>query len=276
MSATDTPKTDDLLLKNQQRINSMRLKSLYSPRGVFKGTREEWLEIVGDILGGWIDEVMNTKDNYGKVGRIANTPMAFKHFLSNAYGAKPNSYTYKAQTIRFSCSLLGSGMTEGNALAHVQYKSSTGNSYDEIRMGVQLGGRKLKLDSCRVADIVLHEIIHTLCPRAGHRGEFRAIALRMGLVGKMTATTAGEDLALRIKEEIVDVIGKYPHQAVHLVPRGKRGKGSRSIKCQCVNVDCLFVMRTTQKWISRAICGLNCPICDNEMIHQGQTKGEEE
>ena len=276
MSTTDTPKTATLLLANQQRINAMRLKSLYSPRGVFKGTREEWLEIVGDILGGWIDEVMNTKDNYGKIGRIANTPMSFKHYLSNAYGAKPNSYTYKAQTIRYSCSLLGSGMTEGNALAHVQFKHSTGNNYDEIRMGVQLGGRKLKLDSCRVADIVLHEIIHTLCPRAGHRGEFRAIALRMGLAGKMTATYASEDLAKRIKTEIVDIIGKYPHQAVHLVPRGKRGKGSRSIKCQCVNVDCLFVMRTTQKWISLATAGLHCPICTTEMIHQGQTKGEEE
>ena len=276
MSTTTQPKTDDLLLENQQRINAMRLKSLYSPRGVFKGTREEWLEIVGDILGGWIDEVMNTKDNYGKIGRIANTPMSFKQYLSNAYGAKANSYTYKAQTIRYSCSLLGSGMTEGNALAHVQFKHSTGNNYDEIRMGVQLGGRKLKLDSCRVADIVLHEIIHTLCPRAGHRGEFRAIALRMGLAGKMTATYASEDLAKRIKVEIIDIIGKYPHQAVHLVPRGKRGKGSRSIKCQCVNVECLFVMRTTQKWISLATDGLHCPICTTDMIHQGQTKGEEE
>lgn len=276
MSTTTQPKTATLLLENQQRINSMRLKSLYSPRGVFKGTREEWLEIVGDILGGWIDEVMNTKDNYGKVGRIVETPMAFKQYLSNLYGAKANSYTYKAQTIRYSCSLLGSGMTQGNALAHVQFKSSTGNSYDEIRMGVQLGGRKLKLDSCRVADIVLHEIIHTLCPRAGHRGEFRIIARTMGLEGKMTATIAGEDLAKRIKEEIVDVIGKYPHQAVHLIPRGQRGKGSRSIKCQCLNPDCLFTMRTTQKWITIAEGSLVCPICRFPMTHQGQTRGEEE
>jgi len=258
MSTTTATKTDALLLENQ------RYENLYSPRGVFKGTREEWLEVAGNILGARIDEQMNMKFNFGRQGRLNNSSnqlMTLKGYLSSRYGFKPASYTYKAQTIRYSCSLLGAGMTQSNALAHVQFKHTTGNNYDEIRMGVQVGGRKLKLDSSRVADILLHEIIHTLCPHAGHRGAFRYIATHMGLEGKMTATIASEDLAKWIKTSIVDVVGKYPHKAVHLTPRGKRGKGSRSIKCQCANEECLFTMRTTRKWIEKASFVLGCPIC---------------
>ena len=140
-------------------------------------------------------------------------------------------------------------MTQSGELAHVHFKHATGNNYDEIRMGVQVGGRRLKLDSARVADILLHEIIHTLCPQAGHRGAFRYIAQHMGLEGKMTATVAGDDLAL--------------------IPRGKRGKGSRSIKCQCTNLECLFTMRTTRKWIERAGFVLSCPICETVMQIEG-------
>jgi len=237
---------------------------LYSPRGVFKGTREEWLEAVGDILGAKIDEEMNTKFSLETLGRLNTSSAGFrtlKHYLSTRYGFKPSSYTYKAQSIRYSCSLLSAGMTQSGALAHVHLKAATGNNYDEIRMGVQVGGRRLKVDSSRVADILLHEIIHTLCPNAGHRGAFRYIAQHMGLEGKMTATTAGDDLAKWIKTDIVDVVGKYPHKAVTLIPRGQRGKGSRSIKCQCVNLDCLFTMRTTRKWIEISNFLLCCPIC---------------
>jgi hypothetical protein len=255
-------------------------KLLYSPRGVFKGTREEWLEAAGDILGAKIDEQMNAKFDFGPQRRLntSSNQMTLKGYLSSRYGFKPSSYTYKAQTIRYSCSLLGAGMTQSGALAHVHFKRSTGNNYDEIRMGVQVGGRRLKLDSARVADILLHEIIHTLCPHAGHRGPFRYIATHMGLKGKMTATVAGEDLAKWIKTNIVDVVGKYPHKAVRLKRRGQRGKGSRSIKCQCANEDCLFTMRTTRMWIERASFVLGCPICSAApMIIQGiPTGGEEE
>ena len=177
-----------------------------------------------------------------------------------------------------SAGITGSSSSSKEA-AHIHFKHATGNTYDEIRISVELGGRKLKADSCQVADILLHEIIHSLCPFAGHRGPFKHIAQTMGLTGKMTATVATEELTLRIKENIVDVFGKYPHAKVYLVPRGQRGKGSRSIKCQCSNPACLFTMRTTQKWIVAADNCLTCPICAvPNMIIEGQEVigGEEE
>mgnify|MGYP003636127368 FL=1 len=227
------------------------------------------------MLGSWIDEEMNAHHEVSNIGGKSRV-MSFKQALSYRYGFKASSYTFKAQKIRYSCSLQDTGMVASGALAHVHFKHATGNNFDEIRMGVHVGGRKLKADSMRVADILLHEIIHTLCPHAGHKGAFRAIALKMGLTGKMTATVATEDLSNRIKAEIVDIVGKYPHAAVQLVPRGQRGKGSRSIKCQCHNADCLFTMRTTRKWIIKAGFNLACPICHtDEMIIEGNT-GEEE
>jgi len=278
----DTNTTTKALLSENRRF-----EALYSPKGVFKGTREEWLEVTGNILGSWIDEQMNHVFEVGSLGRLntSKTTMQLKQFLAHRYGFKPASYTFKAQSIRYSCSLMGQGMSASSEAAHIHFKHATGNNYDEIRMSVALGGRKLKLDSCRVADTLLHEIIHSLCPHAGHRGPFRYIALHMGLKGKMTATFAGEVLQKQIKEHIIDLIGKYPHKAVQLTPRGQRGKGSRSIKCQCINPSCMFTMRTTQKWINIAEResnepdfknGLSCPICSTPMIHEGTTKGEEE
>jgi len=270
-----TTHTEKLLAANR------RFEPLYSPKGVFKGTREEWLEVSGNIMGSWIDEDMNAPIIVGRQGRLnkSNDTMLLKNYLSSRYGFKPSSYTFKAQKIRYSCSLQDTGMVASSSLAHVHLKASTGNNYDEIRMGVHVGGRKLKNDSIRVCDILLHEIIHTLCPQAGHRGAFRYIATFMGLEGKMTATSASDDLAKRIKNEVIDVIGKYPHMAIQLTPRGKRGKGSRSIKCQCRNPHCLFVMRTTKKWLEMATYDLMCPIChDGPMIIEGYTapEGDEE
>lgn len=252
-----------------------RLTDLYSPRGIFKGTREEWLEVAANTLGKWIDEEMN-----GSYPGVTPNRFTRKVFLSNKYGFTPSSYTFAKQNLKYSCSLMSGGITgsktSGEA-AHIHYKHATGNTFDEIRLSVELGGRKLEADSCRVADVLLHEIIHSLCPFAGHKGPFKYIALLMGLTGKMTATRATPELTKRIKENIVDVIGKYPHAKVHLVPRGQRGKGSRSIKCQCSNPDCLFTMRTTRKWIEIAEFNLVCPIChDDNMMIEGVGLGVEE
>ena len=50
-------------------------------------------------------------------------------------------------------------------------------------------------DSIEVAGILVHELVHTAVGiECGHRGPFKRVAVAMGLEGKMTATTAGEQL----------------------------------------------------------------------------------
>ena len=236
-----------------------------SPRGVYKGTREEWLEDAMHIMGQWINEWLMQEVPHPWEG-VSNKTNLF--MLVRKYGGSPSDYKFNPRQVKVSVSLQDGGMMKSRALAHVHFAHATGNNFHEIRMSVELGGRKYKADSMRVADILLHEMIHTCAVFHGHRRAFRDIALGVGLTGKMTATTATEELAERIKTEVVDVLGKYPHRKVTLIKRGQRGKGSRLIKCTCP--VCGFNFRTTRKWIIQSYEtgeGMACPIGCGQMIH---------
>ena len=257
-----------------------RFRSLENPRGLFKGTREEWLEAAAIIMGGWIESAMQQTSRV-QIHRGRSTvkvePVSFRRWLVKRYGGKPSTYRFNPATTRYACSLMDAGMTKASSLAHVHFSHATGNRYDEIRMSVEMGGRDTKADSCRVADVLLHEMIHTLARFHGHSGAFKQIATTMGLEGRMTATVASEDLHRRIWDGVVSRLGRYPHAKVHLTPRGQRGKGSRLIKCTCP--DCGFNMRTTRKWLNAgfAVQGhISCPLgCPAPMIHPDFDPSEE-
>ena len=241
-----------------------------SPKGVYKGTREEWLEDAMHIMANWINDGLNELVQYG------NREMSFLRRLLTKYGGKPTDYKFNPKRVKVSVSLQDGGLMKTGTMAHVHYAHATGNNYHEIRMSVELGGRKLKADSMRVADILLHEMIHTCAVFHGHRGAFRDIALMVGLTGKMTSPVATDRLNDQIKTQIVDVLGKYPHAKVTLIPRGQRGKGSRLIKCICTACD--FNLRTSRKWIDKAAFELLCPMGCGTMtvIGYAPPKGEEE
>lgn len=108
-----------------------------------------------------------------------------------------------------------------------------------------------------VAATLLHECVHAAVGiQAGHRGPFRRVALDLGLVGPMTATTAGPALQERLNA-LTDQLGAYPHAALcpsrigsHTPPK----QSTRLIKIECVG--CGYVARTTRTWISTGL-----PIC---------------
>lgn len=264
MQASITPKYPALFVEESTTVISPRLNAMCSPRGVFKGTREEWLEAAALIMGTWINDALNqtgrtTYNRKKDASKYVPTTTSLKVYLAKTYGGKPKDYTFQSKTIRYATSLMGgTGINESGALAHCHFMHATGNGYHEIRMGVHVGGRKTKDESSRVADILLHEILHTCNPRAGHKGSFAVMARTVGLEGALTATTASDELRSKIWEEVVTRLGKYPHDAVTLTPRGKRGKGSRSIKVQCQH--CEFTMRTTRVWIDKALGRMICPL----------------
>ena len=49
-------------------------------------------------------------------------------------------------------------------------------------------------DSLEVGAVLVHKLIHAAHPDAGHRGAFKRAALALGLTGRMTATTPGDQL----------------------------------------------------------------------------------
>lgn len=109
-------------------------------------------------------------------------------------------------------------------------------------------------DGTEVAGVVVHELIHACRPEAAHGKDFRKVAVRIGLEGKMTSTTVGPELLARLAK-IVDELGPYPHGALvgGLSSTGPK-QGTRMLKVECP--DCGYVVRTTAKWLD-----MGAPIC---------------
>ena len=122
-------------------------------------------------------------------------------------------------------------------------------------------------DSIEVAGILVHELVHTAVGiECGHRGPFKRVATAMGLEGKMTATTAGEQLK-SLLTAITDKSGPYPHARLVASNRPKtQTTRMHLVKCP----KCGYQVRTTRKWLEVGVP--TCP-CGNEMVAE---EGEEE
>lgn len=115
-------------------------------------------------------------------------------------------------------------------------------------------------DGVEVGAVLVHELCHaaagTMC---GHKGDFRKLALALGLTGKMTATTAGDELKARLNA-LIQGVGAYPHATLDATKSGKKKQGTRMIKVICP--ECGYTVRTTAKWIE---VGLPTCCCGKEM-----------
>jgi len=143
----------------------------------------------------------------------------------------------------------------------------------------------------RILDVLLHELVHAAVGcEAGHRGEFKACAQVLGLVGSMTATTAGAELTERL-ERLATVLGAFPHAEIQIGkgrvndptkpagpdsgegpddPKGDSGprkQGTRMIKLTCGNSECptmdektgaVYTVRTTRKWLEVGVPSCPC------------------
>jgi len=110
------------------------------------------------------------------------------------------------------------------------------------------------MESAEVAAVLVHELVHCAVGlKCGHNGPFRKLALAVGLEGKMTATTAGEELAGRL-ERIVAKLGEYPHSKLKHSNAPKK-QSTRMKKVECDNCGC--IVRMTRKWLEE----VGCPTC---------------
>lgn len=85
-------------------------------------------------------------------------------------------------------------------------------------------------DPTLVIATVIHEIIHTLHPESGHKGEFVFTAARSGLMAPWTATTPSPKLVELINKAI-KVLGEYPHAQLTVVKQPKKGSRLRKHVC---------------------------------------------
>lgn len=109
--------------------------------------------------------------------------------------------------------------------------------------------------SMDAAQTLVHELVHSAVGvKCGHRGQFKRVAIEIGLTGPMRATKAGRALKERLNT-LIKSIGRYPHSKLDVSKRKKQG--TRMIKLECL--DCGYVVRTTQKWLDvgrpTCVCG---------------------
>ncbi len=108
-------------------------------------------------------------------------------------------------------------------------------------------------------EVLVHECVHAVHPNVGHKGAFKHLALKVGLTGKMTATTSTPSLVFYLKG-LAKKLKEYPHAKINLSDQKKQG--TRLIKCECMG--CGYITRTSNKWIEEVGAPL-CPCNNSEM-----------
>ena len=118
-----------------------------------------------------------------------------------------------------------------------------------------------KDDPLEVLGILTHELVHTFLPLSVKHGkEFREIALKIGLEGKM----AYPELTPRLKthlETIAKSLGYLPHATFNFLGNAEKRKkpGARYLKAECGADGCGYTMRVISKWarVGLPMCPVN-------------------
>ncbi len=118
--------------------------------------------------------------------------------------------------------------------------------------------------------IVAHEYgHHAVGIEAGHGPAFKAFCAAVGLSGKATEALPGPDLQAWLRDDVLPMLGAYPHAAVD--PSQRKKQSTRMIKLVCPETG--YTVRTTKKWLA---FGVPTSPAGCEMVVQGEEdEGEE-
>jgi hypothetical protein len=152
--------------------------------------------------------------------------------------------------VKVSCSFPGGG-SPNKRIGEAWPRSRSKAGVNEIFISPTLD------DKTRVLDVLVHEMCHVAddC-KSGHRGAFAKAARAIGLVGPLTATTAGDELKAHLEAL---PLGAYPHEGL-LMGKGKRSDRSGArVKLTCKTEGMSF-------WVSKEGFQLlqSCPFCEED------------
>ena len=113
----------------------------------------------------------------------------------------------------------------------------------------------------QVAAILGHELVHAAVGVAArHSKEFRRVAKGIGLIGQMTATTAGPEFE-KAMQPILVAAGPLPHgrlqSNIGASSHSSRRKRPHSSRVKCVCDTCGYAAHTTRRWLNSA----GAPLC---------------
>ena len=102
-------------------------------------------------------------------------------------------------------------------------------------------------DPVEVLGTLLHELGHACAGiEAGHGPVFKAFCAALGLEGKATEAAPGHSTRQWLKDEVLPMLGAYPHSSVD--PSQRKKQGTRMIKLVCPETG--YTVRTTKKWLA--------------------------
>jgi hypothetical protein len=105
-------------------------------------------------------------------------------------------------------------------------------------------------DPITALGVLLHELGHAACGvEAGHGRPFKAFCAALGLEGKATEAMPGAACRQWLQDEVLPLLGAYPHDAVD--PSTRKKQGTRMIKLVCPETG--YTVRTTKKWLARGV-----------------------
>lgn len=150
---------------------------------------------------------------------------------------------YKVPPVRVSC-----GWPSKAALSRTKRRigecwatEASADGFSEIFISPYLD------NTDEILGTLVHEVCHAVVGVAeGHNKVFGKCARAVGLEGKLTSTSSGEEL-LEIQKGWMKELGKYPHARLDLTKSPTKKQGTRMIKCECM--ECGYVARTSQKWL---------------------------
>ena len=155
--------------------------------------------------------------------------------------------------VRVSVGWPGGKGKKGNTIGQCWHKSASSDDTWEIFVSPKLD------DTVQILGVLTHELCHVADQNeSGHRGRFKTLATAVGLTGKMTETTAGEELTERLTR-LSEALGPFPHAALaEAVGSGSttHKQVTRMLKLQAVGC-CDYTVRTTRKWIDEGLP--SCP-----------------
>jgi len=125
--------------------------------------------------------------------------------------------------------------------------------------------------STGILSTLVHELIHTLVGiDKKHGPEFKEVAIKMGLAGKMRATFANEELQSQLKS-FVEELGEYPHGSLNPKTKIKKERTKNFVVATCDT--CSYTIRIMKKFIDEGIP--KCPVCDIEFSLENSDENEE-
>ncbi len=160
------------------------------------------------------------------------------------------------EKIRFAIAFTSSGK-RGHVAGECWHPVASEDQHYEIFI------RADRDDPPEVLSILVHELVHTLLPPSVKHGkEYKELAIRVGLEGRMREAMPGPILRERLNA-LSDQLGPLPHAKLNFAgssdtPKKQRG---RMLKAECCE-ECGYTIRLASKWAK-----IGLPICPIDPAH---------